>query len=162
MQGWSGAGSCCRCWAGGYRWWPTRRSTEFGTGALKVTPGHDPSDFEIGQRHGLPIVNVMNLDGTMNEAAGPYQGQDRVRVPREDRGAARTGRSAEGVEPNPTRWATATGARGGGAASQRQWYVRMEPLARPAREAVRDGRIRIVRSVSPVTSTGWTASGTGA
>ncbi|MEX1252761.1 MAG: valine--tRNA ligase [Dehalococcoidia bacterium] len=50
---------------------------EFGTGALKVTPGHDPVDFEIGQRHGLPIVNALNLDGTMNHEAGPYAGMDR-------------------------------------------------------------------------------------
>jgi valyl-tRNA synthetase len=50
---------------------------EFGTGALKVTPGHDPVDFEIGQRHDLPIVNAINLDGTMNEEAGPYEGMDR-------------------------------------------------------------------------------------
>ena len=52
--------------------------TEFGTGALKVTPGHDPTDFEIGQRHSLPIVNVMNLDGALNENAGPYAGIDRL------------------------------------------------------------------------------------
>ena len=41
--------------------------TEFGTGALKVTPGHDPVDFELGERHGLPIITVLNLDGTMND-----------------------------------------------------------------------------------------------
>jgi valyl-tRNA synthetase len=50
---------------------------EFGTGAVKVTPGHDPTDFEIGQRHNLPIINVMNKDATMNEEAGPYVGVDR-------------------------------------------------------------------------------------
>ena len=48
--------------------------TEFGTGALKVTPGHDPNDFEMGERHGLPIVNVMNLDGTMNDKRRPLRG----------------------------------------------------------------------------------------
>ena len=47
---------------------------EFGTGAVKVTPGHDPTDFEIAQRHDLPIILVMNLDGTMNEKAGAYAG----------------------------------------------------------------------------------------
>ena len=52
-------------------------SMEFGTGALKVTPGHDPNDFEIGQRHGLPVVNILNKDATMSEAAGPYAGLDR-------------------------------------------------------------------------------------
>ena len=49
----------------------------FGAGALKVTPGHDQTDFEIGERHGLPTVNAMNPDGTMNEEAGPYAGMDR-------------------------------------------------------------------------------------
>ena len=118
---------------------------EFGTGALKVTPGHDPSDFEIGQRHGLPIVNVMNLDGTMNEAAGPYEGLDRfecrvkiveqlerdgllIRVEPNPHAVGHCDRCDEVVEPIVSA----------------QWYVRMEPLAKPAREAVRDGRIRIV------------------
>ena len=50
---------------------------QFGTGALKVTPGHDPVDFEIGERHGLPIITAINLDGTMNDVAGPYAGLDR-------------------------------------------------------------------------------------
>ena len=50
---------------------------EFGTGAVKVTPGHDPTDFEIGQRHGLPIISAMNEDATMNDKAGPYAGLDR-------------------------------------------------------------------------------------
>ena len=50
---------------------------EFGTGAVKVTPGHDPTDFEIGQRNGLPIINIMNEDATMNDNAGPYAGMDR-------------------------------------------------------------------------------------
>jgi valyl-tRNA synthetase len=50
---------------------------EFGTGALKVTPGHDPVDFEIGQRHGLPTVSAINLDASMNAEAGPYEGMDR-------------------------------------------------------------------------------------
>ena len=54
---------------------------EFGTGAVKVTPGHDPLDFEIGQRHELPMINLLNLDGTMNENAG------RLRRAGRDRGA---------------------------------------------------------------------------
>ena len=49
----------------------------FGTGALKITPGHDPNDFEIGQRHGLAIINMMNKDATLNENAGDYAGLDR-------------------------------------------------------------------------------------
>ncbi|MBW4637545.1 MAG: valine--tRNA ligase [Gloeocapsa sp. UFS-A4-WI-NPMV-4B04] len=50
---------------------------EFGTGCVKVTPAHDPNDFEMGQRHSLPMINIMNKDGTLNENAGPFQGQDR-------------------------------------------------------------------------------------
>ena len=50
---------------------------EFGTGALKVTPGHDPNDYEIGKRHHLPMINIMNKDATLNEEAGPYAGLDR-------------------------------------------------------------------------------------
>ena len=49
----------------------------FGTGALKITPGHDPADFETGQRHSLPIINILNPDGTLNSEAGPYDGYDR-------------------------------------------------------------------------------------
>ena len=47
---------------------------DFGTGALKVTPGHDPTDYEIGERHDLEAVNILNLDGTLNDHAGPYSG----------------------------------------------------------------------------------------
>ena len=50
---------------------------EFGTGALKITPGHDPTDYEIGRRHGLPVINLLNRDATMTEDAGPYAGLDR-------------------------------------------------------------------------------------
>ena len=50
---------------------------EFGTGCVKVTPAHDPNDFKMGQRHNLPFINIMNKDGTLNENAGSYQGQDR-------------------------------------------------------------------------------------
>ena len=118
---------------------------EFGTGALKVTPGHDPTDFEIGQRHSLPIVNVMNLDGTMNENAGPYKGQGRFEcrekiVEQLDRegllekvepyhySVGHCDRCDEVVEPIVSA----------------QWYTKMEPLAKPARDAVADGRIRII------------------
>ncbi|HIK26951.1 MAG: valine--tRNA ligase [Oscillatoriaceae bacterium SKW80] len=50
---------------------------EFGTGCVKVTPAHDPNDFQMGKRHNLPFINIMNKDGTLNENAGPFQGQDR-------------------------------------------------------------------------------------
>src|SRR5690606_29087787 len=50
---------------------------EFGTGAVKITPAHDFNDFEVGKRHGLPMKNVLNPDGTLNEAAGRFAGMDR-------------------------------------------------------------------------------------
>ncbi len=118
---------------------------EFGTGALKITPGHDPADYEIGRRHGLEIINILNPDATMNAAAGPYIDLDRfecrerlwsdmekleltlkqepytLQVPRTQRGG-------EIVEPLVST----------------QWFVRMEPLAKPALDVVRDGKILIV------------------
>ena len=118
---------------------------EFGTGALKVTPGHDPNDFEIGQRHDLPTVNVMELDGAMNENAGPYRGQTMAdargnivreldedglleRVEPYHHSVGHCDRCDETVEPIVTR----------------QWWMTMEPLARPARAAVADGRIDMI------------------
>ncbi|MCZ6789352.1 MAG: valine--tRNA ligase [Chloroflexi bacterium] len=120
----------------------------FGTGALKVTPGHDPTDFEIGQRHGLDTVNVMNLDGTLNEEAGPYQGYDRYRareaiVEQLDREGL-----LERVEPygmsigHCSRCDTVVEP-----LVSEQWFVRMspsEPPAKPAIDAVKEGRLRIV------------------
>ena len=118
---------------------------EFGTGVLKVTPGHDPADFEIGQRHGLPIVNVMNLDGTMNENAGHYQGQDRFECRRKIVEELGGDGLLEKVEPyhhsvgHCDRCDTVVEP-----IVSKQWYVRVEPLAKPARDAVADGRVRIV------------------
>jgi valyl-tRNA synthetase len=118
---------------------------EFGSGALKITPGHDQTDYEIGQRHDLEIVNVLNPDATMNENAGPYAGLDRFECRERlwaDMQAAdltikvepyvlqvpRTQRGGEVVEPMVST----------------QWFVRMKPLAEPALETVCKGHIRIV------------------
>lgn len=118
---------------------------EFGTGAVKITPAHDPVDYEVGQRHGLPAINVMNDDMTMNEEAGPYAGQDRF-VCRENlvRDLAALG---DLVKIEPHVHAVGHCQRCGTIVEPRistQWFVRMEPLAKPAIEAVRSGRIRIV------------------
>jgi valyl-tRNA synthetase len=120
-------------------------SQEFGTGALKITPGHDPNDYEIGQRHGLPIVNVLNPDATMSEAAGPYAGLDRY----ECRKKLWADMAAAGLtiktEPYTT---TLPRAQRGGEIIEpmisTQWYVKVGPMAEAAIQAVRDGRIRIV------------------
>ena len=117
----------------------------FGTGALKVTPGHDPTDFEIGQRHGLETVNILNLDGTLNENAGRYQGQ-MVSEARENVVAQL---DHEGLLEKIDEFSHAVGH------CERcddvvepivsdQWYIKMEPLAQPAIDAVVDGRISIV------------------
>ncbi|MEW5989203.1 MAG: valine--tRNA ligase [Chloroflexota bacterium] len=117
----------------------------FGTGALKITPGHDPNDFEIGRRHHLPIVNVMTKKATMSEAAGPYAGLDRfvcrerlwadmqaagltIRVVDYTLNVPRSQRGGEVVEPLVSR----------------QWFVNTEPMAKLALAAVHSGRIRII------------------
>ncbi|MFL5732462.1 MAG: valine--tRNA ligase [Chloroflexia bacterium] len=118
---------------------------EFGTGAVKVTPGHDPLDFEIGQRHSLPIVNILNLDGTLNENAGPYAGQPVL----EARQGVVDQLQREGylVKTEPHTHVVPHCERCGTVLEpivSDQWFVSMKPLAAPALEAVRDGRIRIV------------------
>jgi valyl-tRNA synthetase len=116
---------------------------EFGTGAVKVTPAHDPNDFEMGRRHDLPSVNVMNEDGTMNEAAGVFAGMDRF----ECRKALLARLEADGLLDGSAdhdlsighcyRCETVVEPR-----LSPQWFVRMQDLARPALAAVEDGRIR--------------------
>ncbi|MBM3122817.1 MAG: valine--tRNA ligase, partial [Chloroflexi bacterium] len=118
---------------------------EFGTGALKITPGHDPADYEIGQRHGLPIVNVLNTDATMNDQAGPYAGLDRF----ECRKKLWADMQAAGltIKTEPYTMQVPRSQRGGEIVEpmvSTQWFVKMKPLAEPALEAVRRGTIRIV------------------
>jgi len=117
----------------------------FGTGALKITPGHDPVDFEVGQRHGLETISAINLDATMSDAAGPYKGMDRfecrtaivkdlekggylVKTEPYTHSVGHCQRCHTLVEP----------------LISKQWFVSMEPLATPAIEAVTSGRIRFV------------------
>jgi len=117
----------------------------FGTGAVKVTPAHDPVDYEIGQRHGLEAINVMNEDSTMNEAAGPYAGQDRFVCRRNL--VADIEALGDLVKVEPYRHSVGHCQRCDTIVEPRistQWFVRMKPLAEPAIAAVRDGRIRIV------------------
>jgi valyl-tRNA synthetase len=119
--------------------------TSFGTGALKITPAHDPTDFEVAQRHNLPLVDIMNPDATMNENAGPYQGlerfacRDRVladlkgkklleKIEPYSHSVGHCGRCQTMVEPKISL----------------QWFVQTEPLAKAAIEVVKDGRIKII------------------
>jgi len=118
---------------------------EFGTGALKITPGHDINDYEIGERHQLEIISILNKDASINEHGGPYAGQDRfecrknmwadmkatdlviretdytINVPRSQRGG-------EIIEPMIST----------------QWFVHIQPLAEEALKTVQDGHIQIV------------------
>ncbi|HLK02256.1 MAG TPA: valine--tRNA ligase, partial [Streptosporangiaceae bacterium] len=117
---------------------------EFGTGAVKVTPAHDPNDFEIGQRHGLPSLTIMDEHGLIT-AKGPFEGLDRF----EARPAVVAALRAEGrivAERRPYLHAVGHCSRCGTTVEPRQslqWFVRVAPLARAAGDAVRDGRVRI-------------------
>ena len=118
---------------------------EFGTGALKITPGHDPNDFEIGRRHGLEQLSVIGEDGLMSQAAGPgYAGlgvlECRDRVVDALRAAGRLSAATPYVHNVP--FSNRSGERIEPLVSL-QWFMRMEELAAPAIAAVRDGRVRI-------------------
>jgi valyl-tRNA synthetase len=116
---------------------------DFGAGALKVTPGHDVNDFEIGGRHGLETVSVMNLDGTLNEEAGPYAGLERFEARKrivEDLEAAGL---LEKVEDYKTTVPVSSRSKAViEPLLSLQWYVRMGPLAERAKEVVRSGEVR--------------------
>ena len=118
-------------------------SVEFGTGALKITPAHDPNDFEVGRRHNLPAVVAIAPDGKMTEAAGKYQGKDRFaarkeivrdlealglleKVEKHVHAVGHCYRCDTVIEPYISL----------------QWFVRMKPLAEPAVRAVEEGRVR--------------------
>ncbi|HEU5421022.1 MAG TPA: valine--tRNA ligase [Streptosporangiaceae bacterium] len=117
---------------------------EFGTGAVKVTPAHDPDDFEIGRRHGLPSMVIMDERGVIT-AAGPFAGLDRFEARPAVLAALReSGRIV--AEKRPYVHAVGHCSRCGTTVEPRlslQWFVRVEPLAKAAGDAVRDGRVRI-------------------
>ncbi len=118
---------------------------EFGTGALKITPGHDPADYDIGQRHDLEIINVLNPDASMNESAGPYAGLDRF----ECREKLWSDMESAGltIKTEPYTMQIPRSQRGGEIIEpmiSTQWFVHMQPLAEPALQAVRNGEIRII------------------
>ncbi|NDJ61514.1 MAG: valine--tRNA ligase, partial [Chloroflexi bacterium] len=118
---------------------------EFGTGALKVTPAHDFNDYAIGQRHNLPLINIMNRDATLNENAGPYAGMDRFAVRKQlwadmaEAGLTDRVEDHTHVVPRSQR-----GGEVGEPLISTQWFLKIQPLAEKALEAVRDGRIKIV------------------
>ena len=118
---------------------------EFGTGCVKITPAHDPNDFEVGKRHNLEEINVMNDDGTINEKGGKYAGLDRyearkqivadldalgllVKVVDHNHNVGTHDRCKTTVEPMV----------------KQQWFVKMEEMAKPAIEALKSGRLKFV------------------
>src|SRR3954470_1361098 len=116
--------------------------TDFGTGILKITPGHDPNDFEIGRAHGLDEITVIGEDGLMNDDAGEFAGlavlDARERVVQALGDAVRSRTPFKHEVPYSQR----SGARVEPLISL-QWFMRMDELARPAIDAVREGRVRI-------------------
>jgi valyl-tRNA synthetase len=118
---------------------------EFGTGAVKVTPAHDPNDFEMGRRHGLTPINIMNEDGILNEEAGPYRGLDRFACRKRIVADLTEAGLIEKVEPHVHavghcyRCDTVVEPR-----LSLQWFVKMKPLAAPAIAAVESGQIQFI------------------
>ena len=118
---------------------------EFGTGALKITPGHDFNDYEIGLRHGLEMINIMNPDASLNENAGDYTGLDRY----EARKKLWADMEAAGmtVKVDDHQMTQPISQRGGEVIEpllSTQWFVKIQPLADKAMKAVHDGDIKFV------------------
>ena len=118
---------------------------DFGTGVVKITPAHDPNDFEVGLRHNLEIINVMNEDGSINENGGKYCGMSGLDARRaivrdlEEQGFL--------VRVEDIKHNVGTCYRCGTVVEPRvskQWFVKMKPLAEPAVDCVRDGRIQFI------------------
>ncbi|MCR5303013.1 MAG: valine--tRNA ligase [Lachnospiraceae bacterium] len=130
---------------------------EFGTGVVKITPGHDPNDFEVGRRHSLPVINILNDDATINENGFEYQGMDRY----EARKAIVKKLDEQGllVEIEDYTHNVGTHDRCGTTVEpmvKDQWFVRMDELIKPAVKAVKDGDIRLIPKSMEKTYYNWT------
>ena len=128
----------------------------FGTGGLKVTPAHDPNDFEIGVRHDLPSVKVIGDDGRMTAEAGRFQGLDRAECRKAVVEELKAAGLLEKVEPH--RHAVGHCYRCKTVVEpnlSRQWFVKAKPLAEKAIAAVRDGRTRIIPETWAATYFDW-------
>lgn len=118
---------------------------EFGTGVVKITPGHDPNDFEVGKRHNLPIVNIMNDDATINENGGKYAGLDRY----EARKQILEELEKEGLLGKIEDYSHNVGTHDRCSTTieplvKEQWFVKMDELIKPAVEAVKKGEIKLI------------------
>ena len=130
---------------------------EFGTGVVKITPAHDPNDFEVGKRHNLPVINIMNDDATINKNGGKYEGMDRyaareaivkeldemgllVRIEDYSHNVGTHDRCKTTIEP----------------LVKEQWFVKMDELIKPAVEAVKNGEIKLIPERMEKTYFNWT------
>ena len=130
---------------------------EFGTGVVKITPAHDPNDFEVGKRHNLPVINIMNDDATINENGGKFAGMDRyearaaivkeldsmgllVRIEDYSHNVGTHDRCKTTIEP----------------LVKEQWFVKMDELIKPAVKAVKDGEIKLIPERMEKTYFNWT------
>ncbi len=130
---------------------------EFGTGVVKITPAHDPNDFEVGKRHNLPIINIMNDDATINENGGKYAGMERydarklivkeleemgllVKIEDYSHNVGTHDRCKTTIEP----------------LVKQQWFVKMDELIKPAVEAVKNGEIKLIPERMDKTYYNWT------
>lgn len=118
---------------------------DFGTGVVKITPAHDPNDFEVGRRHNLPVPVIMTKDAHINENGGKYAGMDRNKARKAVVADLEAGGYLVKADPHPHNVGTCY--RCGTTIEPMvslQWFVKMEPLAKPAIAAVRDGTIQFV------------------
>ncbi len=130
---------------------------EFGTGVVKITPAHDPNDFEVGKRHNLPEINIMNDDATINANGGKFEGMDRyearkaiveeldsmgllVKIEDYSHNVGTHDRCKTTIEP----------------LIKKQWFVKMDELIKPAAEAVKNGEIELIPARMEKTYFNWT------
>lgn len=130
---------------------------EFGTGVVKITPAHDPNDFEVGKRHGLPEINILNDDATINANGGRFEGMDRY----EARAAIVKELEAMGLLVGIEDYTHNVGTHDRCKTTiepliKKQWFVKMDELIKPAVDAVKNGEIRLVPERMEKTYFNWT------
>ena len=129
---------------------------DFGTGAVKITPAHDPNDFEVGQRHNLPIIKVMNDDATINKLGGKYEGMDRYEARKAIVADLEEGGYLVKIEPHAHnvgqcyRCGTTVEP-----LTSDQWFVKMAPLAEEAIRVVKEGEVKFVPDRFSKTYLNW-------